>query len=276
MSAFLALMSAGTFGVADFIGGLATRRSRSAVQIVLLSEIIGLGMLVVAVVIVGGDLDSEDLIWAGGAGVAGVTGLILLYRGFAIGTVSVVAPIAGLGAAILPLFWGLATGERPSLIAGVGVVISLGAVALVSGASNFAEFRARDGIPEGVVAGALFGIFFILISNATSPEVWTITIARTASILVLIVVVAVGRISLRPPPGIGWMIVVAGIGDVVANLFFLAAERRGLLSLVAVISSLYPASTVLLARIVLKERMTQLQKIGLALAAIGVVLISFG
>lgn len=276
MSALFALMSAGTFGVADFIGGLATRRSRSAVSVVLLSELLGLGFLIILVVIIGGDLQDEDVFWAGTAGVAGVLGLVLLYRGFATGTVSVVAPIAGLGAAILPLAWGLATGERPSWIAGIGVAMALGAVALISGASNLSDFRARAGVPEGVVAGVMFGVFFILISQATSPEVWLVAIARIASILVLVVIVVVGRMSVRPAPGIGWMIVAAGLGDVIANLFFLIAERRGLLSLVAVISALYPATTILLARIVLKERMTTLQKVGLGLAAAGVALMSGG
>lgn len=275
MSALLALMSAATFGAADFLGGLASRRSPSTVTVVLLSQTVGLSLLIALLLVFGGDLHSVDIWWAGGAGIAGVIGLVLLYRGFSIGTMSVVAPITGLVGALVPLAWGLATGERPSWLAGIGVVIALGAVVLVSGASSLAEFRTRAGMSEAVGAGAGFGIFFVLISNASSAELWLVAFSRAASISLLLGVVVVRGIAVRPAPGVARLVVASGTGDVVANLLFLAAERRGLLSLVAVIASLYPATTVLLARVVLKERMSRLQQVGLGLAALGVALIGF-
>lgn len=276
MSALLALLSAATFGVADFLGGLASRRSPSTVTVVLLSQTVGLSLLITLLLVFGGDLHSEDIWWAGGAGITGVMGLILLYRGFSVGTMSVVAPITGLVGALVPLAWGLVTGERPSWLAGIGVVIALSAVVLVSGASSLAEFRTRAGMQEAVGAGIGFGVFFVLISNTSSAELWLVALSRTASILLLLVVVVVRGIAVRPAPGVARLVVASGIGDSVANLLFLLAERRGLLSLVAVIASLYPATTVLLARVVLKEKMSRLQQVGLGLAAAGVALIGFG
>ena len=276
MSALLALLSAATFGASDFLGGLASRRSPSTVTVVLLSQTVGLSLLITLLFVVGGDFHSEDIWWAGGAGIAGVIGLILLYRGFSVGTMSVVAPITGLVGAVVPLAWGLATGERPSWLAGIGVVVALSAVVLVSGASSLAEFRTRAGMSEAVGAGIGFGIFFVLISNTSSTELWLVAFSRIASILLLLGVVVVGGIAVRPAPGVARLVVASGIGDVVANLLFLLAERRGLLSLVAVIASLYPATTVLLARVVLKERLSRLQRIGLGLAALGVLLIGIG
>ncbi len=276
MSALLALLSAATFGAADFLGGLASRRSPSTVTVVLLSQTVGLSLLITLLLVFGGDLHSEDIWWAGGAGITGVMGLILLYRGFSVGTMSVVAPITGLVGALVPLAWGLVTGERPSWLAGTGVVIALGAVVLVSGASSLAEFRTRAGMQEAVGAGIGFGVFFVLISNTSSAELWLVALSRTASILLLLVVVVVRGIAVRPAPGVARLVVASGIGDSVANLLFLLAERRGLLSLVAVIASLYPATTVLLARVVLKEKMSRLQQVGLGLAAAGVALIGFG
>ncbi len=269
-------MSAATFGAADFLGGLASRRSKSTVTVVLLSQTVGLSLLITLLLVFGGDLHSEDIWWAGGAGIAGVMGLILLYRGFSVGAMSIVAPITGLVGALVPLAWGLVTGERPSWLAGIGVAIALSAVVLVSGASSLAEFRTRAGMQEAVGAGIGFGVFFVLISNTSSAELWLVALSRTASISLLLGVVVVRGIAVRPAPGVARLVVASGIGDSVANLLFLLAERRGLLSLVAVIASLYPATTVLLARVVLKERMSRLQQVGLGLAALGVALIGFG
>lgn len=276
MSAFLALLSAVTFGAGDFLGGIATRRTRSAITVVVTSQLVGLALVAAVLLVVGGDLDSGDWVWAGGAGVCGASGLLLLYRGLSIGTMSLVAPVSAILTAVVPVGWGLVTGERPSLVAGLGVGLALLAVILVSGAGSPGGLRVGPGILEAIGAGFGFGIFFILIAETTSAELWTLTFARVASISVLAVVAAVGRISLRPAGGAGGVIAAAGVFDMVANLLFLLAERRGLLTLVAVITSLYPASTVLLARVVLHERLARTQVIGLGLAATGIALISAG
>jgi len=275
MSAFLALVSAGTFGGADFLGGLATRKSNRVFAVVVLSQVAGLAIVLVALAVVGGDLIREDIGWAAGAGVAGSAGLVLLYRGLGIGTMSVVAPLSAVLAAVVPVTWGLLTGERPSSLALVGIPLALIAIYLVSGA-RFGSFDRGPGVAEGIGAGIGFGVFFILIANSESAELWTLTFARFASISVILAIALVTRASLRPGPGTWPLVIGAGSLDMTANLFFLMAERRGLLTLVSVITALYPASTVLLARFVLHERLSRSQMIGLALAAVGVGLISLG
>ncbi|NNC91293.1 MAG: DMT family transporter [Acidimicrobiia bacterium] len=275
MSPFLALLSAVTFGGADFLGGLATRKSNRVLAVVVLSQLAGLAIVLVALAGVGGDLVAEDIGWAAGAGVAGAAGLVLLYRGLGIGIMSVVAPVSAVLAAVVPVSWGLTTGERPSPLALVGIPLALVAIALVSG-TRPGQFARGSGLAEGIGAGFGFGLFFILIAKSDSAELWTLTFARFASISVIVVVAFVSRASLRPGPGTGWLVLAAGTFDMVANLMFLMAERRGLLTLVSVITALYPASTVLLARFVLHERLARSQLIGLFVAAVGVGLITTG
>jgi drug/metabolite transporter (DMT)-like permease len=275
MSPLLAFLSAVTFGGADFLGGLATRKSGRVFAVVIFSQVAGLALVLVVLAVSGGELNREDIGWAAGAGVAGAAGLVLLYRGLSIGTMSVVAPLSAILTAVVPVGWGLITGERPSMVALFGIALALVAIALVSGA-RLGQFRHGVGTLEGIGAGVGFGVFFILIANSTSAELWILTFARLASISVIFAIAVLTGAALRPGTGSGRLILGAGVFDMVANLLFLMAERRGLLTLVAVISALYPASTVVLARMVLHERLARAQWIGLALAATGVALISVG
>jgi drug/metabolite transporter (DMT)-like permease len=273
MSPFLALLSALTFGSADFLGGIATRKSGRVFPVVVISQVAGLTMVLAVLAVAGGELIRDDIGWAAGGGVAGSIGLVLLYRGLSIGTMSVVAPLSAILTAVVPVAWGLITGERPSAVAFAGIPLALLAIALVGG-TRPSQFRQGPGMLEGIGAGVGFGVFFILITNSESTELWTLTFARLASISVIIAVALLSRASLRPAPGSGWLILGIGTIDTLANLLFLMAERRGLLTLVSVITALYPASTVLLARIFLHESLSRTQWIGLVLAAVGVGLIS--
>jgi len=275
MSPFLALLSALTFGSADFLGGIATRKSGRVFSVVVISQVAGLSMVLAGLAVGGGELIRDDIGWAAGGGVAGSVGLVLLYRGLSIGTMSVVAPLSAILTAVVPVAWGLTTGERPSAVAFTGIPLALLAIALVSG-TRPSQFRQGPGMLEGIGAGVGFGVFFILIANSESTELWTLTFARLASISVIIAVALLSRASLRPAPGSGWLILGIGTIDTLANLLFLMAERRGLLTLVSVITALYPASTVLLARVFLHESLSRTQWIGLILAAVGVGLISVG
>ncbi|MBT8192008.1 MAG: DMT family transporter [Acidimicrobiia bacterium] len=275
MSPLLALLSAVTFGAADFLGGVATRQSERVLAVVVLSQLAGLTIVLVVLAAAGGELIREDIGWAAGAGVAGSAGLVLLYRGLGIGTMSVVAPLSAMLAAVVPVVWGLSTGERPSTPALIGVPLALVAIALVSGA-RVGSFGRGPGVAEGIGAGVGFGFFFILIANSESAELWTLTFARIASISVIVAIALLSKASLKPGRGTGWFVLGAGVLDMAANLLFLMAERRGLLTLVAVITALYPASTVILAQFVLHERLVRTQIIGLLLAAVGVGLISLG
>ena len=275
MSALLALFSAVTFGAADFLGGVATRKSERVFAVVVVSQLAGLAIVLVVLSVAGGVLIRGDIGWAAGAGVAGSAGLVLLYRGLGIGTMSVVAPLSAVLAAVVPVVWGLLSGERPTAPALIGIPLALVAIALVSGA-RFGSFGRGPGVAEGIGAGIGFGFFFILIANSQSAELWTLTFARVASISVILAIAVLSKARLKPGPGTGWYVLGAGVLDMSANLLFLLAERRGLLTLVSVVTALYPASTVVLARFILHERLARQQIMGLLLAAVGVGLISLG
>jgi drug/metabolite transporter (DMT)-like permease len=283
MAILLALGSAITYGAADFLGGLASKRAAVA-QVTFLSQVIG-SVLFGAIVVIfeSAEPTGAAFAWGGAAGIAGATGVTFLYRGLSLGRMSVVAPITGVEAAAIPVVAGVGFGERPALIAMAGVVLALVAIALVSSAPDPSHpDRIRPGlrspgVVDALIAGSCFGAFFILLERAGgSAGMWPLVGARLASFVLLGAIVLATRTSLRLVPGTAAVIVGAGIADVLANAFYLYSTRHGLLSLVAVLTSLYPASTVLLARLVLKERMSVSQLAGLGVAAVGVVLIAAG
>ena len=276
MAILLALASAIVYGSADFLGGLATRRN-TALAVVVWSQLVGVALLPIAIVALAQPFPSaHDLAWGAAGGVGGTLGVVLLYRGLAIGRMAIVAPTAAVGAACIPVIVGIALGERPSIPAVVGVIIALVAIVLVS-ASTSAEAETastREGLLHAAGAGVGFAAFFIFLAN-TGPEagLWPLLTARLA-ISIAVVIALATRTSLRPVRGSWRLVAAAGALDMAANLLFLLASRRGLLSLVAVIVSLYPATTVLLARFVLSERLHGRQIAGLLAAGAGVALIA--
>jgi drug/metabolite transporter (DMT)-like permease len=273
MSVLLATLSAGLFGTGDFLGGLATRRDGRAITVVVGVNLIGVAVVGVLLTLLGGTLELDDIGWAAGAGISGSIGLALFYRGLAIGTMSVVATLSALLTAVVPLGWGLVTGERPEPVAWMGVMLALLAIGLVTRHAAGGR-RLAGGVLEGLASGAGFGTFFILIANTRSSELFVLLFSRLASTAVFVAVALAVGLSLVPHAGVRWAVVGSGFFDVTANLLFLLAERRGLLSLVAVIVSLYPAMTILLARVFLHERLLGSQWLGVAAAAAGVALIS--
>jgi drug/metabolite transporter (DMT)-like permease len=282
MAIVLGLAAALTYGAGDFVGGLVSRRA-PLFSVVLLSQIAGTILLVAALpFFVDSRPTGSALAWGAASGAAGATGVLFLYKGLAIGRMSIVAPITSVEAAIVPVFWGLATGERPSAIALAGVGVALLAVVLVAGFEPSAAGREAaavralaPGVPEALVAGLAFGLFFILLDGAGDDTgLWPLVGGRTASLTVLCVLVLLRRERIGAAPGTRLPILAAGVLDVAANLLYLLSTREGLLTIVAVLTSLYPASTILLARIVLGERMRRLQIGGLALAATGVVMMT--
>lgn len=286
MGIIFGLLAAVTYGASDFTGGIATRRA-SAITVVVFSQCTGLLLLAAALPFTwGGGPTTESLRWGTLAGLAGGAGVTLLYRGLAIGRMSVVAPVTALLAAALPVVIGLFTGERPSALAAAGVAVALVAIVLVSSAGEEAaggpaharpRLLARPGLREALGSGTGFGLFFALLGQAegTSP-VWPL-LATKASSFGLLLVLAMGRGStLRPPPGTLPLMLAAGALDISANASFLLATRASLLSLASVLTSLYPATTILCARLFLGERLGTVQRIGLVAAAAGVVLITLG
>ncbi|MFP5352078.1 MAG: EamA family transporter [Actinomycetota bacterium] len=281
MAVILGLAAALTYGTADFFGGLATRKTR-VFTVVLLMQVFG-GLLLLALFPFFADVaPSADAIWWGAlSGIAGGTGVTFFYQALAIGRMSIVAPITGVVAASVPVIFGLLAGERPSGLALGGVILSLLAVALVSRSSEDEAGETQDllasGIVHALVAGLGFGGFFILLSEAGHDTgLWPLVGTRLSSTVLLAVALLVARGWEKPSAKTWPLIAGAGVCDVAANLFFLLAAREGLLSIVAVLTSMYPAATVLLARIVLGEKLGGTQLGGLATAALGVVAISVG
>jgi drug/metabolite transporter (DMT)-like permease len=286
MAILLGLAAALTYGAGDFVGGLVTRRA-PLFSVVVLSQVAGTTLLLATVpFFVESGPTGSALLWGGASGVAGATGVLLLYKGLAAGRMSVVAPITSIEAAIVPVVWGLATGERPPALALAGVLVALVAVVLVAGFQpKRPETRTDDpaagarrlapGVPEALLAGVAFGLFFVLLDGAGDDTgLWPLVGGRIASLTVLTVLVLARRERIASAPGTRLQIAAAGVLDVAANLLYLLSTREGLLSIVAVLTSLYPASTILLARVVLGERMGRLQIAGLGLAVAGVVMMT--
>jgi uncharacterized membrane protein len=276
MALLLGVLVAITYGSGDFFGGLAMRRAPTGAT-VLWTQAIGLVALLAVAGFAGGEPIAADIALGAIAGLAGAAGIGCLYRGLSIGRASVVAPLSAVGAAVLQVAWGLARGEDPGAVALAGVALSLVAVGIVAGtAGHDAEQAAsrRDELVLGVAAAVLLGLFIILFSETGSDSgLWPAVSARAAPVPVLLI----GLTLLRQPVAVGrlaWPVVVAaGVLDASANALLLVALREGLLSLVAPVAALYPASTVVLSRIVLDERLGRARMAGLGVALVGLVLI---
>lgn len=280
MAVFLALLSSLLWGSADFLGGTISRR-RMAVLVVVTSQAAGLvGIALVALVAGAFDDPTDYLWWAVGAGLAGMLGLVCFYAALAMGTMGVVSPIAALGV-VVPVLVGLARGERPATIQLVGITIAVLGVVLASGP----ELSGRAGARPLVLAAlsALgFGLALLFIAEgARTSTLMTLVTMRVTSVTVLAVALAAaarrlarGRLSLDRRDVA--LVTVTGMADVAANLTFGLASTRGLVSIVAVLGSLYPVVTVLLARVIHAERLGAAQTVGVAGALGGVVLIAAG
>lgn len=270
----LATVCAVVYGTADFFGGLASKRSQ-VLSVVVLSQLAGLALILGMLPLLPGTFSDRALFWGLLAGLSGAAGLALFYRALATGVMSVVAPTTAATSAALPVLYGLATGERPQFWALVGVVLALGSIVLISQGRSAGTSTSLPSVLVALAAGAGFGGFFILLAMAPSEAgLWPLVGARLSSVTAVAVTALLARRTLRPGPGSLHIIVAAGVLDMAANVLYLLAQRQGLLSLVAVLVSLYPASTLLLARQVLGERLRAVQVAGVACALGAVALIA--
>jgi drug/metabolite transporter (DMT)-like permease len=278
VAVLLGVLVALSYGAGDFLGGLGTR-AQAVTTVVAASQASALVLLAVGVPLEGSSLGWDDVGLGALAGGIGVVGILLLYQGLATGAMGVVAPITAVGAAVVPLVVGLATGERPGVLALIGTFVALGAVALVAGGESDSPEHAKAGRGSppllAVGAGIAFGLVFVLLS-ATDEEsgFWPLLGGRTVSVTLVGLWLLRSRTPLLPRPGTRLVVLGAGLLDVTANGLYLLAVREGLLSVVAVLSSLYPAATVVLARVVLGERLRPAQLAGLGLGLAGVTLIA--
>lgn len=297
MSVLLAVCSALVWGTADYLGGKASRRAQSAV-VTLVGQAAGLAVVLVVIPIVG-DRVPPAADWGYGflAGGFGAVALMCLYRAFALGAMSVVAPIAGVTCAVVPAVWGLAAGDRPSGAALAGVGIALVSIALVSGAGARRENPEEQRTPLSahvlaLVAGLGFGSLSVALSY-TSGEggLWPVVAMRCVSLPLTGVVVwssvrsgrqsrsageAGDRLPWRLAGAVLALALVGGTLDTSANTLYLFSTRHGLLAVVGVIAAMYPAATVTLAFVRDRERVSALQATGLGLAVAALVLVARG
>ena len=283
MVILLGLAAAVLYGSGDFLGGMATRRAH-VLMVLMLAEGAGAAVALATAAISPGPAGLAGLAWGTGAGLIGGLGLIVFYTGLAAGPMSVVAPVSGLVSTVLPVGVALAEGEHPGAVVYAGALLCLVAIVLASSAGDTGTPR-RPGRPGraraiayGVVSGALFGLFFLLIRNAgQSGELWPVAAARVGELAVVLAAAAVLRRGQQLRGAAGPLLLAAagaGIIDVVANICYVAATRTGMFGLAVVLASLYPGVTVLLARVVLGERLRWVQRAGLGLAAIGILLVA--
>jgi drug/metabolite transporter (DMT)-like permease len=296
----LALAAAVLYGSADFLGGAASRRARP-VDVLVVTTAAGAAVVVVSALVVsltglGGygaasGAGTVGLAWGAAGGVTGVVGLLFFYLGFSVAPMGVVAPVSALASTLLPLAVAVAQGERPGPLVVAGALVCLVAVVLVSLERREGEggrslpYRLR-GAGYGLASGVMFGLFFLFFRNAgTSGVLWPVAVARIVGVVLACCVWLLtrrpgGLAALRPARAAGGvravlpMALASGSGDAAANVCYVLATRSGLFGIAVIITALYPGMTVLLARYVLGERMRLIQRIGLLLAAVGVVLVT--
>jgi drug/metabolite transporter (DMT)-like permease len=274
----LGLAASASWGIADFLGGLKSR-TLELLTVLVFSQ--GVGFVLVAAILAARAESAPDgthVLYACLSGVAGVVGLASFYRGLAVGAMTVVAPIAGM-AAVLPVAVGVISGERPAAIQAIGIVVAIAGVVLASreAPEEGGQSRVAAGAGLALLSAVGFGSFFVAMDAASEAGVvWASFFNRLTSLGILLAAV----LALRPKLAVGVsdarVLVLIGVMDISANGLFAAASTEGLVSLVAVLASLYPVVTILLARLVLGEQVRRLQRAGVLAVLAGVALISAG
>ena len=277
MAVLLALCSSAVYGAADFFGGLAAKRL-PALVVVAVSQLVGALLVILVVPVVGGVRTAPDLVLGAAAGLLGALALAVFYSALAAGSMSVVAPVTAVCGAAVPVLAGLATGDSLSVPALAGVVLALPAIALAASEGGIGALRTGlRALTRPVLAGLGLGGVLLLL-HATSPDsgLWPLVASRLAAGVVVAGVLLARGTSLRVPRTSLTTVVAAGAADTLANVLFLLAVRQGQLSVVGLLSSLYPVSTVVLAAAVLRERLSGTQLAGVGGCALAVGLIAWG
>lgn len=276
MAIALALVSALAYGVSDFLGGIFAKYA-TPWQIAVVGQTSSMICSIGAALVIGWDAPTSDLVNGAIAGLGSGAGVAFLYRGLAQAKMSVVAPISAIGAALLPVAVGLITGERPSWLAAAGIVVALPAIVLIARVDDTGAEHQRSGVLDGVLAGLGFGILFVFLGRASDDSgLVPLAMSQITSVLAVIAVAITLHQVWIPTSSASWRAAVMGPLGATAQGAFLYATHHGLVSVVSVISSLYPASTVALAAVLLHERIHRSQGCGLALAAVAVSLVALG
>lgn len=303
MGLLLGLAAAVMYGSTDFAGGLLSRRTSSPLAVIITGSTASGILTWAALALTGGSPPGPHVIaWSLLAGACSGIGTVALYRGLARGRMSVVGPVSAVGAAVLPVIMGMATGERPSPLAILGVLLALPAIALVAGdgdgdastaartgtgtrtatgtepadgrPSRSARLRS-SGLTDGLIAGVAFGVFFIALAQAGGGAgLWPMAFEQIGALSLVLAAAAATHTPLRLPPRDAAASASIGIGGLIATFLYYAATHAGMLAIVAVLTSLYPGVTVLLARTVVRERISRSQRAGLSLCALAIVAIA--
>lgn len=276
LAAVCALAASIAWGVADFFGGLKSRTVHLLV-VLLLAQVSGLLGIALIVAVAGNGPPGASVLWATLAGVFGTLGLAAFYRGMAVGSMSVVAPIAAVGA-VVPVTFGIAAGDDVSAAQLTGFALALAGVALASiERHQGGDVKVAAGVPWALAAVIGFGGYYVPMHEASAQDfLWAALVFRASVGVITLAAWLVLRPPLAAARGSLGAIALIGVMDTAANALFAAASSQGAVSVVSVLSTLYPITTVALAAIVLSERVGRLQGLGVAAALAGVVLISAG
>jgi drug/metabolite transporter (DMT)-like permease len=309
----LALAAAVSYSASDYTAGLATRRA-SVVRVTFVTELTHTALLMCLIPLVSSQAPSlTSLAWGALAGISGLAGAMALYLGFRHAAFSIASSVSAVGSATFAVLAGLLFCERPSVLSLAGIALALPAIVAVSASTGSADSgsahpgpaepgpiepgaeqpdpgdtggeparrRGRGlsgrsaGVIWGLIAGAAFGLYFISLNQAGSDtDAWPLGASGVTALVTIIIVAAVTRQLKPPPPGTRWLAAVTGITAAIGTFTFFLATHRGLLAITAIITSLYPAGTILLARVLSGERLTTVRIAGLGLAAASVVLIA--
>ncbi len=272
-SVLFGLASALIWGAGDFCGGLASRRA-SVLSVLMLAELSGLVLLLVFAIVFRETFPTIIAIaWGIAAGLSGTLGLGALYRGLAAGRASIVAPVSAVVASIIPAIFSAFTIGLPEPLKIVGFILAFAAIVLASQSQS--TEGGNSALPYAFLAGLAFGAFFIFINLAggEASTFYPLAIARGISIPLLLVVSLARKVSL-PTQNVLPIIILSGILDAGGNVFFLLSSTLGRLDVATILSSLYPASTVILSRFVLHEKISRVQQLGVVLALMAIVLIA--
>jgi drug/metabolite transporter (DMT)-like permease len=278
VSVLLALGAAIAYGLSDFIGGIASRRT-SAWPVAFLASVGALVGATALALTISGTPTHADLLWGAVAGVGGGAGGAFLYRGLAAGRMGVVAPISGVGAAVVPVAAGVVGGERPAALVWCGLVLALPGIWLVAREPSLdsAQPVSAEGVVDGILAGLGFGVIFAAMGQIPeSAGYWPLALAQSTALVAIAITAAALGGSVVPRARSDWWGFGGGLLATSAVLSFLLATQRGLLTVSSVVTSLYPAFTVLLASAWLKEHIHRAQGVGLGLCAVAVSCVALG
>jgi drug/metabolite transporter (DMT)-like permease len=276
VTVLLSLVAAAAYGLSDFVGGVVSKRV-SPWAVALAAQLGGAAVILALALGVDGDPTARDLWWGAAAGLGNGVGTAFLYRGLSSGRMGVVAPVSGVGAALLPVLVGVSSGERPALLAWLGIAVAFPAIWLVSREPSTAPTTGPSGLVDGVLAGLGFGTLFVALAQVGEDAgLLPLAVNQLVGAAVVALVATALRAPWVPREARAALGAVSGFLGAAATGLFMVASRGDQLTISAVVVSLYPAFTVVLAALVLREHVHRAQALGLALCGVAVTLVALG